>query len=289
MKLEHLRVMQAVVEAGSFAQAAQDILFISQPAVSQAIRRLEESLGFNLFDRESYRPTLTEPGAAFYARAQTLLAESQSLERYAGILASGVESSLSIVFEPQALQARMLRVFREQTRCFAQSRFVFLDEQVGGAVVKLMDGEADLALGQWFPKAYADLPLEHVPLFSFTMCPVIATDTSADSLSDAVQIVMRTHERYLPAGGFYLEAGVRQWFVSDHATKQLLIEAGLGFGMLPLDAVQTGLAQGQLRLFRELPNYIEPEVEVHLFRRKDHPHGPVAQTLWQALSPSRQV
>lgn len=278
MKLEHLRVLKAVVEAGSFARAAQEILLTSQPAVSQTIRRLEEQLGFNLFDREHYRPILTEPGLAFYAKAQSLLADAQSLERYAELLASGVETTLTIAFEPQALQADMLRIFREQTRCFAQSRFVFLDEQVGGGVVKLMDGEVDLALGQWFPEAYAALPLEHVPLFSMTLSPVIAP-----SGDESVQIVMRANERYLSAGGSALHPLVRHWFVNHPATQQVLIQSGLGFGLLPREGVAAALDQGQLHLFQNLPKAVDTQLEVHLFRRRDHPHGPVAQTLWQAF------
>lgn len=43
-KLEHYRVFCKVVQNKSFSKAAQD-LFLSQPAVSQAVRQLEEQLG----------------------------------------------------------------------------------------------------------------------------------------------------------------------------------------------------------------------------------------------------
>ena len=54
-----------VVEEGSFSAAARQ-LFLSQPALSKQMGRLEEELGFALFDRSGYRPLLTEKGQVFY-------------------------------------------------------------------------------------------------------------------------------------------------------------------------------------------------------------------------------
>lgn len=48
--LELYRIFSAVAEAGSFSQGAAR-LFITQPAVSQAVRRLEAQLGARLFVR----------------------------------------------------------------------------------------------------------------------------------------------------------------------------------------------------------------------------------------------
>ena len=53
-KLEHYRVFCKVAQNRSFSKAAQE-LFLSQPAVSQAIRQLEEQLGTQLFLRTSKR------------------------------------------------------------------------------------------------------------------------------------------------------------------------------------------------------------------------------------------
>lgn len=50
-----------VVEEGSFSKAANRV-FRAQPAVSIAIRRLEEELGAPLFDRAQKSPTLTHAG-----------------------------------------------------------------------------------------------------------------------------------------------------------------------------------------------------------------------------------
>lgn len=60
-----------IVEKRSFTAAAES-LFISQSALSQQIRSLEGHLGFDLFDRRTRQPTLTEAGRSFYERAREI-------------------------------------------------------------------------------------------------------------------------------------------------------------------------------------------------------------------------
>ena len=51
LKIRHLEVFDALVEAGSVSRAA-DRLNLTQPAVSIALSKLEADLGFRLFHRE---------------------------------------------------------------------------------------------------------------------------------------------------------------------------------------------------------------------------------------------
>ena len=61
-----------VVELGSFTAAA-DALFISQSALSQQIRTLENQLRFTLFQHGSRQVTLTAAGRSFYPKAKQIL------------------------------------------------------------------------------------------------------------------------------------------------------------------------------------------------------------------------
>lgn len=54
-----------VVETGSFSAAARE-LYLSQPALSRQMTKLEEEVGVRLFDRSRYRAELTEEGKVFY-------------------------------------------------------------------------------------------------------------------------------------------------------------------------------------------------------------------------------
>lgn len=79
--LEHYRIFYHVAKAGSFTQAGE-VLCISQPAVSQAIRLLEEELGSRLFIRIPKGVKLTPEGEVLYSYIQRgyefiLLGEAQ--------------------------------------------------------------------------------------------------------------------------------------------------------------------------------------------------------------------
>ena len=61
VNLDLYRVFYTVAKCGSLTKAAEE-LFISQPAVSQAIKQLEQQLGGKLFNRVSRGMQLTETG-----------------------------------------------------------------------------------------------------------------------------------------------------------------------------------------------------------------------------------
>src|SRR5437899_1906947 len=73
MELSQLEFFVTVVEEGGFSKAAERV-FRTQPAVSIAIRRLEEDLGTSLFERSQKAPVLTEAGELFYDYARRILA-----------------------------------------------------------------------------------------------------------------------------------------------------------------------------------------------------------------------
>lgn len=87
MTIRQINGFLTIVEKESFTAAAEE-LFISQSALSQQIRQLENQIGFTLFDRSNRKVTLTEAGRSFYQTAikmQALfvqgVAEGQQLQR----------------------------------------------------------------------------------------------------------------------------------------------------------------------------------------------------------------
>src|SRR5262252_382416 len=72
MDLFQLEVFVTVAREGSFSRAAEK-LYRTQPAVSQAIRKLEREVGESLFDRSSRDGTLTDAGQMLHEYAQNLL------------------------------------------------------------------------------------------------------------------------------------------------------------------------------------------------------------------------
>lgn len=78
-KFVEMQVFAAVVEAGSFVNAA-DALDMSKAAASRHLASLEARLGVRLLHRTTRRLSLTEEGEVFYARCKDLLAEVDEAE-----------------------------------------------------------------------------------------------------------------------------------------------------------------------------------------------------------------
>jgi DNA-binding transcriptional LysR family regulator len=112
MELGQLEFFLKVVEEGSFSKAAARV-YRTQPAVSIAVRRLEEEVGAPLFDRSQKSPTLTEAGQILhdYARriialrdeARAAVAELSALSR--GRVRVGANESTSLYLLPQVILA----------------------------------------------------------------------------------------------------------------------------------------------------------------------------------------
>ena len=113
MEWTELQVLQAVAAERSFSRAATR-LHRTQPAVSQAIRRLEQELGERLFDRSSKGGRLTEAGTILLNYAERLIRlkdeaedavhELQELRR--GRVVIGVNEAAVHVLLPIVLQFR---------------------------------------------------------------------------------------------------------------------------------------------------------------------------------------
>ncbi len=111
MELRHLRSFAAVAEHLHFGRAAAT-LHLAQPALSQQIRRLEELVGYPLFQRTSRSVSLTAAGQALLPRAHRSLrglvsdlAEVRSIGRgeqgslHVGFIGSGMLAKLPAVLQ----------------------------------------------------------------------------------------------------------------------------------------------------------------------------------------------
>jgi DNA-binding transcriptional LysR family regulator len=129
MEFSQLEFFVTVVEEGSFSRAALRV-YRTQPAVSIAIRRLEEEIGSPLFERSQKTPVLTDTGELLYDYAKRILAlrdqafnvaaELKSLQR--GRVRIGANESTSLYLLPHLIleyRARhpevMVEIFRQSS------------------------------------------------------------------------------------------------------------------------------------------------------------------------------
>ncbi len=82
MTLNELRFIVAVAQERNFRRAAEKV-FISQPALSLAIQKLEEELGLKIFERGKSEVTVTPVGSAIVEQAQRVLEEAERIREIA--------------------------------------------------------------------------------------------------------------------------------------------------------------------------------------------------------------
>lgn len=80
---ENIKIFIEIVDAGSFAQAAEN-LQIHRPAVTKALQQLEQESGVRLLQRTTRRLYLTPEGEEFYRRSKPLLSQADGRSRRTG-------------------------------------------------------------------------------------------------------------------------------------------------------------------------------------------------------------
>ncbi|GHG41711.1 LysR family transcriptional regulator [Streptomyces zaomyceticus] len=81
LELRHLRILLAISEAGSLTRAAA-ALFLSQPAMTTQLRRIEASFGQPLFERSACGVAPTRAGELVLAHARTAVASADRIRSY---------------------------------------------------------------------------------------------------------------------------------------------------------------------------------------------------------------
>jgi len=116
MELRHLRYFQAVAKELSFSKAARR-LHVAQPALSRAVKELEDRIGAVLMIRNRRAVSLTEAGAVLLHEIGVLLQRVDDAVRRVQRTASGEEGELRVGFigpPTQAFLGRLLAEFRRR-------------------------------------------------------------------------------------------------------------------------------------------------------------------------------
>src|ERR1051325_8153823 len=160
MELTQLEFFLAVVQEGSFSKAAERV-YRTQPAVSIAVRRLEEEVGAPLFERSQKTPVLTEAGELIYDYAKRILAlrdqarnvvtELRALER--GRVRIGANESTSLYLLPH-----LILDYREQHPNVKVEIYRHVSERLP---LEVLDRNVDFALLAFEP---VDSDLEAFPI-----------------------------------------------------------------------------------------------------------------------------
>jgi len=102
MQTQQMRHVAALIEHKSLARAAR-ALGISQPALSKSLRRLEASLGVDLFERSARGVLPTEFGRELAQRARAIAIEMAEAERAVRAMRDGREGRIAIGSAPSVI------------------------------------------------------------------------------------------------------------------------------------------------------------------------------------------
>jgi DNA-binding transcriptional LysR family regulator len=113
--LDQWKVLEAVVQLGSFAAAATK-MNRSQSTISSAISRLQEQLGIPLLEVKGRKAHLTETGKALLADVEPLLTGFRALEQRASSLAAGGATQVCLAVDSLYPDERLFSALAELSR-----------------------------------------------------------------------------------------------------------------------------------------------------------------------------
>jgi DNA-binding transcriptional LysR family regulator len=258
MELRQLQYFVAVARHGQFTRAAEE-LWITQPALSQQVRRLEAELGVALLRRTSRGVVPTPAGEALLARAETVLAEVAAaradMDRHAGATRGRVRVAATAADAPR-LPAALAAFHQAHPGLQVAMRHASAAEVAALARSGAVD-VAVAAIDREPPPGVDVTPLPEEP-----MCAIVAPDDPLSRAGGHATLEdLRGRPFILAEPDTPLRRGVMDacqavgfspvplFEVSDPAAVRYLAHAGLGVSVVPaswLDA--PGPAVGALEL-----------------------------------------
>ncbi len=258
VKLELYRVFRTVAETGSISRAARR-LYISQSAVSQSVKQLEQQLQTKLFARTARGVALTDDGRLLYdyvskamdlvAAGEAKLTKARSLEL--GHLAIGASDTLT-----RRYLLPYLKAFHED---YPAVELEIRNGTSQGVLELLRSGQVDVAFASQAPDpavfdarrcfethlvfvAAPDYPCDfshRYTLAELARLPLILLDHNASS------------RRYLER--IFLEQGVQlrpAFELGTHDLQIALARIGLGVAIVTEELSSSTLARGVIRKLR---------------------------------------
>jgi DNA-binding transcriptional LysR family regulator len=172
VSLRLLRAFVAVSREGNVGRAAA-AMFVSQPSLSQDIRRLERELQVPLFDRGPRGLTLTSAGREFLRAAESALALVDRGVEQARVLAAGDRPVITIAYSPSLGNKLMPELLPALEREIAALAIDVLGVDTGEVGAGVAAGRFDLGLAHC-PEADAALATEHI--LDERLCVALGTD-----------------------------------------------------------------------------------------------------------------
>ena len=251
VSLDQLRTFIASVDEGSFSAAARK-LHRAQSMVSDLVSGLAAQMGVRLFDRSARYPKLTPAGIALLADARGIVAGVDFMKARAKGMSSGLEPELSLVVDvlfPITAIADAANEFRKQ---FPGTPLRLFVEALGATHQRVLDGTASVGVAASLPNAASSLSSERLAGVALVMVasrnhPLASYKGTIprSELAKHVQLVL-TDRSTLSDGVEFAVMSSSVWRLADLFAKHAFLLNGLGWGGMPVHAVERDIDEGGL-------------------------------------------
>ena len=286
MDVRLLEAFRAVVDHRSVTAAA-GALGVTQPAVSTQIARLEEAIGFALFERSGGRLKPTPEGMLFYAEATRVLGEVDRLQSATAQIREGQAGRLAIASHPWAaisLLPRLVSQFLAErpgvsVRMISRHSDVVSQllpsESFDIGIAELPIDEASVTVARYQMRCVAILPPRHALASRKLLTPKLLADHPMVAPARALQLPPKINAVFA-AAGVPISAVVEAEFLASLCG---LVAAGTGWSLVdPLSAESFSHLGLVARPFEPAILY-----EVGVFHRRDREPSMLAAAFLELL------
>jgi len=286
MDVRLLEAFRAVVDHRSVTAAA-GALGVTQPAVSTQIARLEETIGFSLFERSGGRLKPTPEGLLFYAEATRVLGEVDRLQATTAQIRQGQAGRLVIASHPWAAISLLPKLLAEflATRPGVSVRMISRHSDVVNqllpsesfdiGIAELPIDEASVTVAKYRMRCITVLPPRHPLAGRRLLTPALLSGLPMVAPGRSLQLPARLIAAFAAAGA-HLNAVVEAEFLASLCG---LVAAGTGWSLVdPLSAESFGHLGFVARPFEPAIPY-----EVGVFHRRDREPSMLAASFLELL------
>ena len=280
ISLEQWRALIAVVEAGSYAQAAET-LHKAQSAVTYAVQKIETQLGVKAFEIQGRKAVLTSTGQILYRRALALVGDAAELEKAAKTLSAGWEAEIGLAVEilfPRKVLLDSLARFGEES---PQTRIEVIEAVIGGTADALLSGQADLAITPHIPPGFLGSFLTRLRMIAVARpdhpLHQLNRELTMRDLAAHRHIVVRDTGSKRDRRAVMIEVEKR-WTMSNLDTSIEAVSMGYGFAWYPEPHIRAAIAAGRLKPL-PLREGQDRSVDIHMVLAEPDLAGPGVKRL----------
>jgi LysR family hydrogen peroxide-inducible transcriptional activator len=261
LTIRDLQYLVSVAQHLHFGRAAK-ATHVSQPALSAQIKKIEDFLGFSIFERTNRRVALTERGAAVVEQARVILEEAEKLtsltgsekrKQPAGTLRMGIIATLGPYYVPEFLPA---------IRKHFPDLNLFLKEGLtDGLLSDLRSGSLDVVLAA---RTFDETGFRIFPLFYEPFLLAVPRNHPLAKMSRVEAEDLKGEDMVLLEDGHCLRdqalkicppnrrGNIRQFHATSLETLRYLVASGMGYTLMPKLAVRPEGAMKPLLKYRRV-------------------------------------